>query len=224
MSIKQKVKNNPQLKKMILAFIFRPKPNSAKVRRWLWLLTIFPRYLQRGISWGARLDLVPFNRFRFGKKSIMEKNSVINNGMGTVAVGADVHIGYGSIIIGPVDLRDHVTLSPYVRILGMQHGLEVDVPHHYQPCYATPVIIDEYTFVEPGTVIIGKKNGEPLHIGRSVRIGANSVVIRDIPAYSLVEGNPAKVVRIWDVEQKKWIPTDENKLVETEEKIKQIIH
>ncbi len=35
-----------------------------------------------------------------------------------------------------------------------------------------------------------------VHIGNGAIIGANSVVIKDVPAYSIVGGNPAKVIRL----------------------------
>ena len=42
-------------------------------------------------------------------------------------------------------------------------------------------------------------------IGRNSIIGANSVVTRDIPPYSIAVGSPARVVRTWSRELKAWV-------------------
>jgi acetyltransferase-like isoleucine patch superfamily enzyme len=216
MSLKEKIKQNPRLKKLALSFIFRRKPYGSRVRWFIWMWLIFPKYFKRGISWASRLDLVPFNRFSLGKDSRIEMGVVINNGMGDVIIKDEVHTGIGCVIIGPVTLHKHVGLSQYVRILGMHHGNAADTPHHYQPCIKAPIILEEDVWVGTGSVIMGKKNGEPLTIGKYSRIGANSVVTDDIPAYSIAVGSPAKVIRVWDFENKQWVkPISQRKETES---------
>lgn len=205
LSLKERVKRNPFLKKLVLSLIFRPKPNGSRLRWYLWLLLIFPKYFRSGVNWGSRLDLTPFNKFKLGKYVRIEQGVLINNGMGDVFIHDEVHTGIGCIIIGPVTLHKHVGLSQYVRILGMHHGIDVRTPHHHQPVSRAPVILEEDAFIGTGTVIMGKKNGEPLVLGRYCRVGANSVVTTDIPPYSVAVGNPAKVIRVWDFETNTWI-------------------
>lgn len=205
MSLKENVKSNPKLKKLLLSIIFRRKPYGSRVRWYIWFWLILPRYFKRGVSWASRLDLVPFNKFTVGKYSRIESNVVINNGMGDVDIKDEVHTGIGCIIIGPVTLHKHVGLSQYVRILGMHHGNRADIPHHHQPCLKAPIILEEDVWIGTGSVIMGKKNGEPLTIGKYSRIGANSVVMDDIPAYSIAVGSPAKVIRVWNFDEQKWV-------------------
>ncbi|MEM8896392.1 MAG: acyltransferase [Bacteroidota bacterium] len=203
--LKARVKSDPRLKKLMLSLIFQRKPYNARVRWYVWLVMVFPRYFKRGISWKSRLDLVPFHQFEMGKYSRVEMNTVINNGMGDVVLKDEVHTGIGCVIIGPVTMDKHVGLSQYVRILGMHHGIEPTMPHHHTPVTKAPVILEEDAFIGTGTVIMGKKNGEPLTIGKYSRVGANSVVMSDIPPYSVAVGNPAKVVRTWDFEKETWV-------------------
>jgi teichuronic acid biosynthesis glycosyltransferase TuaH len=203
-SLKDRIKSNPKLKKLILSLLFRKKPYGSRVMWYVWLWSIFPKYFQRGISWNSRLDLVPFNKFKLGKYSRIEQGVVINNGMGDVIIHDEVHTGIGCVIIGPVTMHKHVGLSQYVRVLGMHHGSDADSPHHYQRAWKAPVILEEDAFIGTGTVIMGKKNGEPLVLGRYCRVGANSVVTTDIPPYSVAVGNPARVVRVWDFDKKCW--------------------
>ncbi len=50
-------------------------------------------------------------------------------------------------------------------------------------------IIEDNVFVGPNSVIIGG-----IRIGRNAIIGAGAVVTKDVPANSIVAGNPAKII------------------------------
>ena len=56
-------------------------------------------------------------------------------------------------------------------------------------------IIGDNVEINAGAVIVG-----PVHIGNYVRIGANAVVIQDIPDNSTAVGVPAKVVKVYEPE------------------------
>lgn len=47
-------------------------------------------------------------------------------------------------------------------------------------------------------------------VGKNSVIGANSVVTHDIPDYSVAVGSPAKVIKRYDFDLKKWRKTDSN--------------
>ncbi len=42
-------------------------------------------------------------------------------------------------------------------------------------------------------------------VGKHCVIGANSVVIKDIPDYCVAVGNPARIVKILDVKNGQWV-------------------
>ena len=51
--------------------------------------------------------------------------------------------------------------------------------------------VDDDVVVGSGAKLLG-----PIHVGRGAKIGANSVVIHDVPANSTVVGNPGHPVRV----------------------------
>ena len=62
-----------------------------------------------------------------------------------------------------------------------------------------------------GTVVIGEGSwlGENVcvigaNVGKNCVIGANSVVTKDIPDYSVAVGVPAKVIKSYNFSSKKW--------------------
>ena len=44
-----------------------------------------------------------------------------------------------------------------------------------------------------------------LVLGRNSVVGANAVVTRSVPPYSVVVGNPARIIRRFDPETRKWV-------------------
>ena len=109
--LKETLKHHPRWKAIALRLIFQPVPYQSRVRWYVWLWLILPRYFRRGVSWRSRLDLVPFHRFRMGRWSRIEMNVIVNNGMGDVVLEDEVQTGAGCVIIGPVHLHKHVGLS-----------------------------------------------------------------------------------------------------------------
>ena len=91
-SIKDKLKNNPRLKEFLLNCMVNP----VLVRPRLWLRLLFPFYIKRGgkshIYRSVRKDIVPFNRFELGKRSVVESFSVIDNMVGDIIIGDNVQL------------------------------------------------------------------------------------------------------------------------------------
>ncbi|MES2495408.1 MAG: acyltransferase [Pseudomonadota bacterium] len=65
-----------------------------------------------------------------------------------------------------------------------------------------PVSIGDDSWIGENVCIVSAS------IGRHCVIGANSVVTRDVPDYSVVAGAPARIVRRYCADRQSWLPTD----------------
>lgn len=135
------------------------------------------------------------------KKCTIEDFTTINNGAGDVILGDKVRIGIGSVVIGPVTIKDGCGLGQHVFISGFNHCYQDGTKNSsIQPLDKKEVIIDEDTHIGANAVVVAG-----VHIGKRCQIGAGSVVTKDIPDYSIAVGNPARVIKRYDLEQKQWI-------------------
>ncbi|RUR32545.1 acyltransferase [Vreelandella nanhaiensis] len=102
---------------------------------------------------------------------------------------------------GRVSIEDNVGFGPNVFINDASHGLgSVNVAFKYQPLSGPyPITIGKGCWIGANVVIMPGVN-----IGMYSVIGANSVVTKNIPAYSIAVGAPAKVIKQWNMEAQTW--------------------
>lgn len=97
-----------------------------------------------------------------------------------VTLGRNVTFGYsglGIVIHARCKIGNGVTIAQHVT-LGGRSGL-TDVP-----------IIEDDALIGAGAKILG-----PVRIGKGATVGANSVVLSDVPPFATVVGIPGKVVK-----------------------------
>jgi acetyltransferase-like isoleucine patch superfamily enzyme len=63
------------------------------------------------------------------------------------------------------------------------------------------VIIQQNAWLGEGCVIL-----PGVTVGRNSIVGANAVVTKDVPPYSIVVGSPAKIIKQYDASQQAWMP------------------
>jgi acetyltransferase-like isoleucine patch superfamily enzyme len=201
MSITEIIKSNPRLKKLIHWMIIPSQ--DFRPRFWIRLL-INPLRNKIGsktiIRSSTRMDILPFNKFEIGSRSLIEDFATINNGVGDVKIGSNTIIGLSSVIIGPVQIGDGVMLAQNIVVSGLNHSFEsIAISPSKQPVKTQLITIEDNVWIGANVVITAG-----VHIGKHAVIGAGSVVVKNIPDYSIAVGNPAKVIKIYNFESKNW--------------------
>jgi acetyltransferase-like isoleucine patch superfamily enzyme len=153
------------------------------------------------ISIGKNDDIGSFCRITvstdFAGKKVKSKNDI------RLRIGDNVDIGNNSFLSANnnVQIGNHVIMSAFVFITDHDHGFEdVSKNLHEQPLTeGGNTIIEDNVFLGVKSTVL--KN---VTIGKHAIIGANSVVTHDIPAYSIAVGNPAVVIKRFNVKTKMW--------------------
>lgn len=106
-------------------------------------------------------------------------------------------------------LESDVLLAPAVLIMDHNHEFyDTSLPIHSQGVTAGgKIVIERNCWLGYGAVIVCT-HGQ-LTIGRNSVVGANAVVTRSFPPYSVIAGNPAKLLKSYDEQTGKWSKPNE---------------
>jgi maltose O-acetyltransferase len=124
--------------------------------------------------------------------------SVVFNREG-LRVGENSGWGVGCFINagGGVTIGNNVLIGPKVVIHSLNHVYrDAGVLIRFQGHVAKPVVIEDDVWIGAGAVIL-----PGVRVGRGAVVGAGSVVTKDVPAFGVVVGNPARFVRFRGVEK-----------------------
>jgi maltose O-acetyltransferase len=110
---------------------------------------------------------------------------------------ADIEIGDHSGLgidsrIGVTKIGKDVMMGPNVMIISQNHAFSdltrsMNVQGEEK---SMPVIIEDDVWIGARAIILPSRR-----IGKGAIIGAGSVVTKDVPAYAIVGGNPARILR-----------------------------
>lgn len=143
-----------------------------------------------------RLDI--HKNLEIGKSTFIQSGLWIycensRDNIATITIGSRCVLGYRNHITaaGSVSIGDDVLTANNVFISDNDHSYsDPDIPIIQQPIrHKKNVSIGSGSWIGENVCIVGAS------IGRNCVIGANSVVTRDVPDFSVVAGNPAKVIK-----------------------------
>lgn len=112
---------------------------------------------------------------------------------GTISIGKNTIINPYSHIAAaaPLHIGEWVLMGSRVSIIDHDHGFSrLDEPITCQPLSVAPIKIENHVWIGENVVVL-----KGVTIGAYAVIGANSIVITDIPAGGIAVGNPARVIR-----------------------------
>lgn len=183
-----------------------PKPQYDIARAGYWSSKIKKMGERVGISTGAYIGPCP-EKVEIGSYSVIDFNvriEVFGNPQSYVKIGKYVHVAPHSVIQGhnKVEIGDHVGIAAGSKIYSGSCVYEdpksgrflksmcVLSPKEEISIFSSPVKIDDYAFIGLNSVVL-----PGVKIGRGAVVGAGSVVQKDIPAFTIAVGIPARAVR-----------------------------
>ncbi len=112
---------------------------------------------------------------------------------GSIAIGSDCSLNNYVVMYGAggITVQDGCRIAAGVVIVAFNHGFEdVTRPIRSQPITARGVVVESDVWIGARSILL-----DGVTIGRGSVVGAGSVVTRDVPEYTVVAGNPARVLR-----------------------------
>ncbi len=188
---------------------------NIKSRVYTTLLSRFFYEIGRGSTIVSPLRFGNLAEVQLGKNVVIHGNSWIQVLQGTfpdispkliikdnAAIGMNATISAAKRII----IEEYVFTARNVYISDHSHNFyDIEKPISLQGIdKIAEVIIGAETWIGQNAVIL-----PGVTIGKHCVIGANAVVTKSIPDYSVVVGAPAKIIKTYDKNNRKWVRNEE---------------
>jgi acetyltransferase-like isoleucine patch superfamily enzyme len=147
-------------------------------------MSLFPGLVGVYLRWAFYRQVLP----RCGRDAWIGFGTILASP--DVRIGDTVHVG-PFCVLGDVTLEDDVLLGSNVSIINgsRQHGIDrLDIPVREQPGQWPHVTIGRDSWVGDRAIVMAD-------VGRHCVVGAGSVVVKPVPDFAIVVGNPARVGR-----------------------------
>jgi len=152
-------------------------------------------------GWSQLMSTLPgtsgvYLRNAFYRSCLKRCDANASIGFGTLFSHPGVTIGNSAYIgnycsIGDVEIGDDVLIASHVSIMNgcNQHRIDrLDVPVREQLGDYPPITIGEDSWIGERAIVAA-------NVGKHCVVGAGSLVLNDLPDYSVAVGSPAQVIR-----------------------------
>lgn len=194
--------------KRYLRYIFHRLRSNSSIKVIVNYLRKRKLGIKSGVSLGKNISIQGVGNLHLGDNvRIEEECSFCFNPIDSHT--PEIIIGNGSLIGKRNDfgcsqsiiIEDFVITAPYVHYTDRNHCFEdIETPIMKQPTTVKgPIRIGAGTWIGFGAQIMSG-----VIIGRQCVIAAGAIVTKDVPDYSIVGGNPAKIIKRYNSKTKKW--------------------
>lgn len=160
------------------------------------------------------VHIIGLKNIRIGSNNIISDDTWLNvndrtDGKIGIEIGNNCYIGKRNFFSSSakITLKDYFMSGINCSLLGSDHLIDEPLkPYiHTGTTNDTSIYIGTNVRFGANVTVIGD-----VKIGHGSIIGANSLVLKDIPPFSIAVGNPAKVIKRYNFENKKWTTEFEN--------------
>ncbi|WP_030611292.1 acyltransferase [Streptomyces fulvoviolaceus] len=127
------------------------------------------------------------DRLRLGDNSYIAAHAYVT---GELTTGTDCTLNPFSTVRGTVALGSGVRIGAHTSLLGFNHTMATDLPVFRQPLTSRGIKVGDDVWIGSHVVVV-----DGVTIGDHCVIGAGAVVTKDLPAWSVAAGNPARRLR-----------------------------
>ena len=166
-------------------------PTGARLRRVM--LRALCRSFGNGVKIGLGVLVLHPHTFEIGDAVFLGNQTFLQGRHdGRCVIGAHTWIGPQSYFdCRDLELGEYVGWGPGAKVLGSEHtGEPVDAPVIKTDLVIKPVRVGNGADIGVNAVLL-----PGVTIGEGAIVGAGAVVTRDVPAYAIAAGVPAKVMR-----------------------------
>ena len=151
-------------------------------------------------------------RIRVGRNCLIEGQLVTETAEARIEIANNVYVGGSTIIasVASISIGDDVLISYQCLIADSDnHSVRYSIRkrdladwrdggnHDWVTTVTRPVTIGRGAWLGARVIVL-----KGVNIGEGAVIGAGSVVTRDVPAWSVAGGNPARVIRTLGVDER----------------------
>jgi acetyltransferase-like isoleucine patch superfamily enzyme len=161
------------------------------MRRAIWRAVA--KRMGHGLSVGAAAGFKHLETFEIGDGVFIGAQAYLQGRFdGRFVIGNHVWIGPQSYFDArDLVLEDHVGWGPGAKVLGSVHtGVPIGVPIVQTDLEIKPVRVEAWADIGTNATLL-----PGVTVGKGAIVGAGAVVTRDVPAFGIVAGVPARFVR-----------------------------
>ncbi|MFZ4455566.1 MAG: acyltransferase [Bacteroidales bacterium] len=162
------------------------------------------------IHLGNQVEIDPsstFNNVKIGSHvKIAKRCSIFGSELHLCEIGEHSYVGMNSILNGfsaPLVIGSHVSIAQNVNIMVDSGPNASERLQKIFPIEKGAVTIGDHCWIGAGAVIMPH-----VTLGEFTVVAANSYVNQSFPAYSIVGGTPAKLIRTFTEQEKKLLAHD----------------
>ncbi len=166
---------------------------GLKLRQWIYRVRLAGMGRHSLIEVGVGIQAP--ERVRIGDFTLIDKYCQLNAGDGSIAVGSRCHLAPFTVVLGHggVVIEDYVGVAAGAKIYSISewHGggkrlAGPMIPAEHRGLRVGPVRLEQDSFLGANAVVL-----PGVTVGRGAVVGANTVVARDVPPWTVVLGVPA---------------------------------